>query len=118
MGNNNNGYNKAIIEYKSILKKNPKLIKLNYSIGRSYYRLKEYKDAIKYLSLAVKKYPINPEYREVLAYSYLSDRNGTSARKHLKAAIKIYTCTLTSTGQKRKNALKSYYKSVFGVEYK
>ena len=118
LGNNNNGYNKAIIEYKSILKKNPKLIKLNYSIGRSYYRLKEYKDAIKYLSLAVKKYPINPEYREVLAYSYLSDRNGTSARKHLKAAIKIYTCTLTSTGQKRKNALKSYYKSVFGVEYK
>lgn len=118
LGNNNNGYNKAIIQYKAILKKNPKLLKLNYGIGRSYYRLKDYTNAIKYLTIAVKKYPINPEYREVLAYSYLSDGSGVSAKKHLRAAIKIYTCTLTSTAQKRKNALKSYYKSVFHIEYK
>lgn len=108
-------YLKAIDDYKTALKINPELNELNYNIGRCYYRLGKYSDALLYFDKAIKNNPRDPKFYEMRAYSkiYLRDING--GKRDLREAIKIYgirSYIPATNAATRKEALEKYYQSL------
>ncbi len=79
---NSGQYTEAGIRFKAALKKDPNHFKANYAFGGLYKKTEHFKDAIIYLSKAVKIKPKNEEASIDLAYVFIRE-------KQYEAAIKV-----------------------------
>ncbi len=108
-------YLKAAADYKTALKINPDLNELNYNVGRCYYRLGKYPEALSFFDKAIKKNSRDPRFYEMRAYSYIYIGNIQAAKRDLREAIKIYgirSYIPASNAASRKEALERYYHSL------
>lgn len=108
-------YAKAIADYKTALQIDPKLNELNYNIGRCYYRLGQYPDALTYFDKAIKANSRDPRFYEMRAYSKIYIRDIEGGKRDLREAIKIYgfqSYFPPLNAASRKEALERYYRSL------
>jgi tetratricopeptide (TPR) repeat protein len=97
----NQNYTQAIYNYSEALEIAPMAKFLNFYIGESYYKMKNYRSALEYLELAVRADKMNPLYVETLAYAKIHTADIEGGIKDLEKAAKLY-----ARGDKERNTMK------------
>lgn len=97
----NRSYAQAILDYKEVLDKSPKAVFLNYNIGRAFYQLGKYKEALQYFQRAKGSERQNPSFYEARAFTYVRLGENDLAIRDLEKAIKLYSKNATVQGQRR-----------------
>src|SRR5215203_425569 len=78
-----------VIKYGTQLKKNNPSQKTFYYIGKAYYEKEDLGNAIKYLDLAIKEEPQNPEPPYMIAKAYADMQNYKAALPYFKKASQL-----------------------------
>jgi len=81
---NSGQYTEAGIRFKTALKKDPEHFKANYAFGGLYKRTEHYKEAITYLSKAIRINPKSEEATIDLAYVFIQEKQYVAAIKVLE----------------------------------
>ncbi len=81
---NSGQYTDAGVRFKTALKKNPNHFKANYAFGVLYKRTEHYKEAVTYLSKAVRIEPKNEKASVDLAYVFIQEKQFRAATKILE----------------------------------
>ncbi len=97
----NRGYAQAILDYKEVLDQSPKATFLNFNIGRAFYQLGKYGEALVYLQRARHSERANPMFYEARAFTYVRLGENDLAVKDLEKAAKLYSKNATPQTQKR-----------------
>jgi tetratricopeptide (TPR) repeat protein len=97
----NRGYAQAILDYKEVLEQSPKATFLNYNIGKAFYKLGKYKEALIYFQRAKNSERKNPMFYEARAFTYVRLGENDLAIKDLERAAKLYSKKATPQGQQR-----------------
>lgn len=108
----NQNYQQALVNYNMALAIAPRAKFIHYYIGRTYYRTRDYKNALIHLEIATKVKRNDPIALETLAYTkiYLKDFDG--AIKDLRRTIDLYERQDSKKNAVKIKSIERYVKSL------
>jgi len=83
-------YEKAILNYRKTLELTPTDTMINKEIGRSYGKMKKFKEAEEHLQKVLKKFPFDPEVHYEIAVVYWDWGKKDRALEHLKITLDVW----------------------------
>ena len=105
-----------LVSYREKLKNNPKDTLTHFLLGNLYAQMNRPKDAILAYEKALKLNPWNGEAHYNLARAYDAVRDGPSAVKHVRDAIKIFRENLYIHWQTRARQLLRQLQKQYGIQ--